>query len=338
MGLHGVKTVRVSSSRQGLRLGLARHVKKLGLRRLGLGPVALGLRIGLGVTNRGRSGYPEGCATGNQMTLPNWAPLLIGHFPSLTTSADTWDCDRLHLFVSALERSLDRERQCSDCLYVYLILSTISRSRGSSSAAKELDFSTGLFEALCDPNVANILKELLENELRQEVAELRRIVQSKDKQISNLRKCVNGFEEKMDVLEQYSQQKSLRISGIPEKDGEDVLEVTLSLVNSSLLPPLTIEEVGHVHRVSPKLPNKKCPILVKLATYRSRRCVFATRKNYKLGQSATGTLLTPSSHSVYVNEDLTKLRAHVFYECRKAKKSGKERPLLDCRRECPDSG
>ena len=79
----GVKTIRVSSSRQGLRLGLARHVKKLGFRRLGLAPVALGL--GLGVTNRGRSGYPEGCSTGNQMTHPNWAPLLIGYFLSLTT-------------------------------------------------------------------------------------------------------------------------------------------------------------------------------------------------------------------------------------------------------------
>ena len=47
----GVKTVRVSSSRQGL--GLARHAKKLGLRRLGLAPVALGLRIGLWVAAGG---------------------------------------------------------------------------------------------------------------------------------------------------------------------------------------------------------------------------------------------------------------------------------------------
>ena len=40
-----VTTVRVSSSRQGLRLGLGlatRHIKKLGLRRLGLSPVARG--------------------------------------------------------------------------------------------------------------------------------------------------------------------------------------------------------------------------------------------------------------------------------------------------------
>ena len=92
MGLHGVKTVRVSCSRQGL--GLARHVKKLGLRWLGLAPVALGLPIGLWVAARGRSGYPEGCPTGNRMTLRNWGLLLPGHLHSLTTNVysrtDKW--------------------------------------------------------------------------------------------------------------------------------------------------------------------------------------------------------------------------------------------------------
>ena len=111
----------------------------------------------------------------------------------------------------------------------------MGRSQGTSSAAKELGFSVGLFEAMCDPKVANKLKELLVNELRQEVAELRRIVKSKDKQISYLRERVNGLEEKTDALEQFPRRKSLRISGIPEREGEDVLEVTLNLVNSSLL-------------------------------------------------------------------------------------------------------
>ena len=82
----GVTAVRVSSIRQGLRLGLGlatRHVKKLGLRRLGLPPVARGRsRVTDRVTGRrqGRSGYPEVCATGNRKSLTNWALLLIGHF------------------------------------------------------------------------------------------------------------------------------------------------------------------------------------------------------------------------------------------------------------------
>ena len=107
----------------------------------------------------------------------------------------------------------------------------------------------------CHPKMANKLKELLVNE-EQEVAEVRRIVQSKDKQISDMRECVNGLEEKTNALEQYSRWNSLRISGIPERESEDILEVTLNLVNSSLLPSLTMEEVDHTHCVGPKLPNK----------------------------------------------------------------------------------
>ena len=71
----------------------------------------------------------------------------------------------------------------------------MSRSRGSSSAAKQLFFSAGLFEALCHPKVANKLKDLLVDKLRQEVPELRRIVQSKDKQISDLRARINYLED-----------------------------------------------------------------------------------------------------------------------------------------------
>ena len=50
-------------------------VKKLGLRRLGLVPVArgaLGVCIGIYVAARGRSRYPEGSATGSHLTLPYW--------------------------------------------------------------------------------------------------------------------------------------------------------------------------------------------------------------------------------------------------------------------------
>ena len=38
-----------------------------------------------------------------------------------------------------------------------------------------------------------------------------------------MRECVNGLEEKTYALKQYSRRNSLRISGIPEREGEDVL-------------------------------------------------------------------------------------------------------------------
>ena len=198
----------------------------------------------------------------------------------------------------------------------------MSRSRGASTASTT-NFTSDLFEALCEPKVAKKLKELLVDELRHEVAELRTIIMAKDKQILDLTTKVQDLEDKADDLEQYSRRNSLRISGIPEREGEDVLQETLRVVNSTLLPPLTVEEIDRVHRVGPKLPDKTRQILIKLATYRTRRRVFTARRGIKFTQPAPGPSTTLTTHPVFVNDDLTKTRSHLLYECRKAKKNGK---------------
>ena len=95
--------------------------------------------------------------------------------------------------------------------------------KGGASTASTANFSADLFEALCEPKLAKKLKELLVDELRHEVAELRSIIIAKDKQISHLTKQVEALEDKTEELEQYSRRNSLRISGIPEREREDVL-------------------------------------------------------------------------------------------------------------------
>ena len=66
--------------------------------------------------------------------------------------------------------------------------------------------------------MAKKLKELLVDELRHEVAELRTIIMAKDKQILDLTTKVQDLEDKADDVEQYSRRNSLRISGIPERE------------------------------------------------------------------------------------------------------------------------
>ena len=171
--------------------------------------------------------------------------------------------------------------------------------------------------------MAKKLKELLVDELRHEVAELRTIIMAKDKQILDLTTKVQDLEDKADDLEQYSRRNSLRISGIPEREGEDVLQEMLRVVNSTLLPPLTVEEIDRVHRVGPKLPDKSQQILIKLAMYRTRHRVFTASRGIKFTQPAPGPSTTLTTHPVFVNDDLTKTRSHLLYECRKAKKNGK---------------
>ena len=120
------------------------------------------------------------------------------------------------------------------------------------------------------------------DKLRHEVAELRTIIMAKDKQILDLTKKVEVLEDKADDLEQYSRRNSLRISGIPER--EDVLQETLRVVNSTLLPPLTVDEIDRVHRVGPKLPDKTRQILIKLAT------CFHGKKRHQVHAASAGTV------------------------------------------------
>ena len=63
-------------------------VKKLGLRRLGLAPVARGRSRGMHRDigrRQGRSRYLEGYATGSRSDPPYWSPLWLGHSDTITT-------------------------------------------------------------------------------------------------------------------------------------------------------------------------------------------------------------------------------------------------------------
>ena len=75
-----------------VRLGSRYNHQKVGVTTVGLAPVtrgALGLWIGLYIAARGRSGYPEGSATGSHVTLSYWQPLLLRHWSTITT----WVCE-----------------------------------------------------------------------------------------------------------------------------------------------------------------------------------------------------------------------------------------------------
>ena len=75
-----------------VRLGSRYNHQQLGLRRLGLAPVTRGRsRVMDMVIDRrqGRSGYPEGSATGSHVTLSYWQPLLLGHWSTITN----WVCE-----------------------------------------------------------------------------------------------------------------------------------------------------------------------------------------------------------------------------------------------------
>ena len=118
------------------------------------------------------------------------------------------------------------------------------------------------------------------------IVELRKALEDRDSWIKTLEAEVEKLSATADHQEQYSRRNSLRISGLPESDTEDVVEESLKLFNNIMRvsPPMDLSEVDRSHRMGPKTGGRPRQILIKFATYRSRQCVYRERAVLKPGR------------------------------------------------------
>ena len=179
------------------------------------------------------------------------------------------------------------------------------------------DFTKALLIALSNEQVSGVLGNIFAKKLKTELSSLRAEIQEKDKAIKQLEKKVTDLQNETDRLEQYSRRNSIRITNVPEDDDEDTSEKVFTLVNEKmrLEPPLDISEIDRLHRVGRK-ENTPRAIIVKFATYRSRKRVYEKRSSLK-------DLHTTLTNAIFINEDLTSARSKLFSDARKMYKDGK---------------
>ena len=91
-------------------------------------------------------------------------------------------------------------------------------------------------------------------------------------------------ESKLDDQEQYSRRNSLRITGIPESDNEDIVPKVLDVINNKIKPdiPVSSDHIDRLHRVGKRSGDTPRAVLIKFATYRHRQRVYRNRKNLNL--------------------------------------------------------
>lgn len=154
-------------------------------------------------------------------------------------------------------------------------------------------------ESIADALVERIGKKLEEsaNFNADLIAGLRRDLEIKSKEVQELRQ---KLEERTDQLEMYTRRNSLRIFGIEECDKENTDDLVLQ-VAEKISVPLGLCDIDRSHRVGPKVPGKKRPIIVKFVSYRKRREMFQVKRRLK-GQGIT------------IREDLTRARLEVLHE------------------------
>ena len=240
------------------------------------------------------------------------------------------------------------------------------RTRSDSDPAERADEFMRLFlRAIKNEEIARGLREALGVQeqlaaLHRELTTLRTVVRERETKIDTLQKEVAVLKEQHDDLEQYSRRNSVRLSGLPESPDENVVALVMKVVNEDMAvtPPLAIEEIDRIHRVGKSDGGRHRPLLIKFATYRSRRRVISqrrflnpqkrTERRQMLGEmlpagaaAAAGVAGAAEAwqqppaeranagrtHNIYMNDDLTRARAQLLYRCRTSKKENK---IADC--------
>jgi hypothetical protein len=186
--------------------------------------------------------------------------------------------------------------------------------------------------------VSEPVSQRVTTSLRNEITDLKKELRERNATIAKMQQHIDDLTAETDRLEQYTRRNSLRIAGVAEVTGEDVTASVLDVINDQLKlsPPLALTEVDRIHRVGN--PNKKAPrpvqgaaleldgdanaqpprtpaprqILVKLATYRSRKRVMDLRGYLK-----------NSSLGIFISEDLTRKRSELLYKARILKREGR---------------
>jgi hypothetical protein len=130
--------------------------------------------------------------------------------------------------------------------------------------------------------------------------------------------------EDLDTVEQYGRRSLIRISGIPEPEGErDITDLVRKII-SAIDPNYREEDVIRSHRVGKLRPSvngdRSIPrqIIVGLSEPSVNLKILRCGKNLKKNENYK---------SVYVNEDLTLLRSKILFHCRQLQKKNK---LVSC--------
>ena len=121
------------------------------------------------------------------------------------------------------------------------------------------------------------------------------------------------LETKLDDLEQYTRKFNLEIWGIPDDEDED-LEDTIIKLSKCLNVDLRVKDIDIIHRFKKGNMTPKA-IIVHFSNYFSKDEMYRSR--WKLRNANVSSVF--SAEKIYINENLTALRAGLFKKVRDQK-------------------
>ena len=191
--------------------------------------------------------------------------------------------------------------------------------------------------------VKNLIKseinQLVKQEVQQATHHLTKKIVSLQKSNDDLTTQVRDLNGKVDDLEQYGRRMCIRISGVPELQGEIVNDIVMK-VGDDINANVSRYDIDRAHRVgrkddsnsmataeildeditdvqantAVKTPVKSRDIIVKFTNSSARLAFLKGRK-----------VLREQKSNVFINEDLTAARMKLAFQCRDLKRNNKSR-------------
>ena len=137
---------------------------------------------------------------------------------------------------------------------------------------------------------------------------------------------IQPLSDKLDESEQYSRRESCRINGVTEMEVENTDDLVVK-VGEAIGVSITVDDINRSHRVgNPERYVGKCrPIIVRFKGYSTKRNFIKNRhklKNIKTNPSFSSNSCFNKS-PIFINDDLTAIRAKLEAELRKLFKERK---------------
>lgn len=159
----------------------------------------------------------------------------------------------------------------------------------------------------------------LQNALKK-IEEYSKVMDDLKAENNDLKNKVCELEERVENMEQYSRRNCLEVQGIPEGEGESVLDIVKD-VGRALKMEITDSMIDTCHRLRQK-KDAKGPrgIIVKFVRRMDKEALLKKRQEKKKDFSTRHlNLATPTDIPVFINESLSPARKRLLWQARQLK-------------------
>ena len=205
---------------------------------------------------------------------------------------------------------------------------------GVQDSTEESALKRQLKAIMCDPEVLGMISRAVAAQVtttfRKEMAELKQQLAERDRQLADRDTQILKLQDQVDSLEQYGRRNCVRISSIPEVSNENRDELVRK-VAESIGVSVGDGDIDRSHRVGRKQDGSCRSVLVKFTSYKPKLALVKARKGLaRVDARKTFPDLAwpplsapPAGRRVFINDDLTAVRAEIAAKARQLKRAEK---------------